>query len=72
MGMHDREHFRSEVACRDTGGRPRHLQVFVTGGGDIALQSPPGEVALLAPSQIRGFQAVVTEAHIVAVKVRQS
>lgn len=70
--MRDREQFRSEVACRDTGGRPRHLQVFVTGGGDLALQPPPGEVALLAPSQIRGFQVVVTEAHIVAIRVRQS
>jgi hypothetical protein len=70
--MHDREHFRREVACRDTGDRPRHLQVFVTGAGYIALQSPPGEVALLAPSQIRGFQTVVTQAHIVAIKVRQA
>jgi hypothetical protein len=70
--MHDREHFRSQVACRDTGSRPRHLQVFVTSGGDIALHAPPGEVALLMPSQIRGFQTVVTEAHIVAIRVRQS
>jgi hypothetical protein len=70
--MLDREHFRSEVACRDTADRPRHLQVFVTGGGDVALQSPPGEVALLAPSQIQGFQSIVTEAHIVAIRVRQS
>jgi hypothetical protein len=66
------EPYRSQVACRDTGGRPRQLRVFVTSGGDVALQSPPGEVAVLAPSEIRVFQAVVTEAHVVAIKVRQS
>jgi hypothetical protein len=27
---------------------------------------------LLAPSQIRGFQTVVTQAHIAAIKVRQA
>lgn len=40
--------------------------------GNIAFQAPPGEVAQLAPSDIGVFQAIVNEAHIVAIRVRQS
>jgi hypothetical protein len=70
--MRDREQFRREVPCRDTAGRARRLQVFVTEMGNIAFQAPPGEVAQLAPSDIGVFQAIVNEAHIVAIRVRQS
>jgi hypothetical protein len=67
--MQDDE-FLKEVQCKDTFGRPRVLRVFVTGAGDIVFQAPPGEVAQLAPSMINEFQAVITEAHIAAMKAR--
>lgn len=70
--MQDREEFRREVPCLDTADRPRVLQVFVSGKGHIVIQAPPGEVAQLAPSGIQRFHEVVTEAHIEAMKVRQS
>jgi hypothetical protein len=50
--------------------RMQHL-----GAGEVQMHDPEdfrSEVALLAPSQISGFQTVVTEAHIVAIKVRQA
>jgi hypothetical protein len=70
--MREREEFRQAVPCRDTADRERSAYVFVTGAGDIAIQAPPGETALFAPSQINGFKAAVNEAHIVAIKVRES
>lgn len=70
--MREREKFRRGVPCRDTFNRERLLQVFVTGVGDIAIQAPPGETALFAPSQLNRFKAAVNEAHIVAIQVRES
>lgn len=70
--MHAREPYRHAVPCLDGAGRERVLHVFVTDAGDIAFQTPPGEVAQVAPSGINKLQAVITEAHIAAIKARQA
>jgi hypothetical protein len=68
--MRDEVVFRRETPCLDFAGRDRTLAVLVTAGGLVALHVPAGEVAFLPPSSVEAFQAVVTEAHFEAVKVR--
>lgn len=63
---------RWSVLCRDGAGRARDLIVFVTDSADIALQAPPGEVAVIGLSQVGDVEQALTEAHIRAVARRQS
>jgi hypothetical protein len=60
------------IACRDGAGRTRKLLVFVTASADIALQAPPGEIAVVGPNQIADVKATLTHAQIRAVAKRQA
>jgi len=60
------------VLCRDGVGRARDLIVFVTESADIAVQAPPGEVAVIAVSQVGDVKQALSEAQIRAVARRQS
>ena len=48
------------------------LIVFVTAAADIALQAPPGEVAVVAPNQVADLKDALTQAHIRALARRQT
>jgi hypothetical protein len=60
------------LPCRDGAGRTRELLVFVTASADIALQAPPGEVAVVTPNQIADVKATLTHAQIRAVAKHQA
>jgi hypothetical protein len=60
------------IACRDGARRTRELRVFVTASADIALQAPPGEVAVITPNQVADVKATLTHAQIRAVAKRQA
>jgi hypothetical protein len=63
---------RWSILCRDGAGRARDLVVFVTESADIALQAPPGEVAVIGPNQVGDVKHALSEAHIEAVARRQT
>lgn len=52
--------------CRDGVGRTRGLQVVVTDDNAIGLVSPPGEIAILQPREVRNLQQLLTSAVIEA------
>jgi hypothetical protein len=60
------------VRCLDWSGRDRHLVVFLTEAGDLALIAPPGEVAIIPPGRIAEVQEAFNEAHVKAIARRIS
>lgn len=63
---------RWSILCRDGAGRARDLIVFVTESADIALQAPPGEVAVIGVSQVGDVKQALSEAQVRAIARRQS
>lgn len=63
---------RWSIPCRDGAGRPRTLIVFITDSADIAVNSPPGEVAVISSHQAGDVKDALTAAQIKSVARRQS
>lgn len=58
------------VACRDSSGRERKVQVVITAEFNIALITPPGDSAVWHPGELPRLTEALTEAHLEAVARR--
>jgi hypothetical protein len=70
--MRSDEENRWSILCRDGAGRARDLIVFLTESADIALQVPPGEVAVIGSNQAGQLRDVLTQAQVKALARRQA
>ncbi len=59
------------IECTDVSGRPRSLLVYISAEARVVVQTPPGDVGLVAPGEVTEFKRILTAAQVEALQRRQ-